>query len=100
MTETKIAFYKEKAEDDFLRAIDLEPWNAEAYVSLGVFYKNEGLKVKAKKMFKKALEMEPEHKLALKELAEAEPPEKKKKGIKEILRMDLLSKKKKKKEGT
>lgn len=96
MTEMKLPSFREKAEEDFLRAIELEPWNAEAYAGLGVFYKKEGLLVKANKMFKKALEIEPEHKLSIKELNDmAEGPDKKK-GLKGIFGFGHLGKKKKK----
>lgn len=95
MIEKEIPAFKRKAEEDFLRAIDLEPWAVEAYVELGKFYKDVGLPVKATKMFRKVLEMEPENKIALHELGLEKP---KRKGIKEILRMRVLSKKEKQKE--
>ena len=47
MAESKIPAYRKKAEEDFLKAISLEPWNPEAYVGLGYLYKNEGLLTKA-----------------------------------------------------
>jgi tetratricopeptide (TPR) repeat protein len=93
--EAKIPAFKRKAEEDFLTAVDLEPWAVEAYIELGKFYKDVGLSVKAAKMFRKVLEMEPENKTALHELGLEKP---KKKGIKEILRMGVLTKRKKQKE--
>jgi tetratricopeptide (TPR) repeat protein len=95
MIETKISAFKRKAEEDFLIAIDLEPWVVEAYVELGKFYKDVGLSVKASKMFRKALEMEPENKTALHELGLEKP---KRRGIRQILRMGVLPKRKKEKE--
>ncbi len=94
--EMKIPTFREKAEEDFKKAIDLEPWNADAYAGLGMYYKEEGLSVRAKKMFRKALEIEPEHKVVRKELGLEEEIEKKKKTLKDLLAMDLLGKKKKK----
>ncbi len=68
MAESKIPAYRQKAELDFLKAIALEPWNPEGYVGLGYLYKNEGLMAKASRQFQKAVEADPEHKLALQEL--------------------------------
>jgi len=90
--------YKKKAEEDFLRAIEMEPWNAECYLGLGLLYLGEGLKVKAKKQLLKALEIDPDHyqaKQALKELEKGE----KKTGLKSLLNLDFseLFKKKGKK---
>ncbi len=68
MAESKIPAFRKKAQEDFLKAISLEPWNPEAYVGLGFLYKNEGLLTKASKQFKKALEADPDHKLARQEL--------------------------------
>ncbi len=61
MCESKLNAYVQKAEQDFLKAIQLEPWNPEGYVGLGLLYKAEGLQTKAIKQLEKALEAEPEH---------------------------------------
>jgi tetratricopeptide (TPR) repeat protein len=61
MCESKLKAYVQKAEQDFLKAIQLEPWNPEGYVGLGLLYKAEGLQTKAIKQLEKALEAEPEH---------------------------------------
>lgn len=95
MVETKIPQFMKKAEDDFKRALELRPYNPEAYVGLGLFYKQEGLQVKAKKMFKKALELDQEHRGARRELSAYEKPKKKKKRLKELLSIDLFGSKKK-----
>jgi curved DNA-binding protein CbpA len=92
-TESKVPSFNEKAEEDFYKAIELEPWNAEHFFSLGEFYNQEGLSVKAKKQFKKALDIDPEHEKTLKALGLTETSGKKK-GLKGIL---SSSKKKKKK---
>ena len=68
MAEAKIPAYTKKAEEDFLKAVALEPWNPEGYVGLGYLYKNEGLLTKAGRQFQKAVEADPDHKLALQEL--------------------------------
>jgi len=82
MTESKISTFKRKAEQDFLKAIELESLNPECYVGLGLFYKEEEFKARAKKQFKRALEIDPDHKVALRELEElSEGEEKKGKGL-------------------
>ena len=74
----------------FAKAIEIEPWNAENYLGLGKFYKQEGLLVKARRHLKKALDIDPEHKDALKALEIAEEP--KKKGIKRMLSFEGFGK--------
>jgi curved DNA-binding protein CbpA len=75
--KSKVPPFHKKAEEDFQKAIDLEPSNPECYMGLGAFYKEEGVLDKAKKQFKKALEVDPEHQIALKELGLTEKPKKK-----------------------
>lgn len=79
MAKSKVPPFHKKAEEDFQKAIKLEPSNPEFYVGLGTYYKEEGFFDKAKKQFKKALEIDPENKIALKELGLTE--ERKKKGL-------------------
>lgn len=94
MAESKVPPFHRKAEEDFRKAIKLEPLNPECYVGFGIYYKEEGLLVKAKKQFKKALGIDPEHKVALKELGLKEKPEKKK-GLTGIFSFEPFRKKKK-----
>ena len=70
MCESKIKPYVRKAEQDFFKAIQLEPWNPEGYVGLGLLYKAEGLQTKAIKQLEKALEAEPDHASAREALEE------------------------------
>ncbi len=81
MVESKIASYVRKAESDFQTAIRLEPWNPEGYMGLGFLYKNEGLQTKAARQFEKALEADPEHAQARRELEDMGLGTKKKKGL-------------------
>ncbi len=53
-------------------------------MGLGTYYKEEGLLDKAKKQFKKALEVDPEHQIALKELGLTD--KRKKKGLTKIFK--------------
>jgi curved DNA-binding protein CbpA len=95
MAESKVPAYVKKAEQDFLRAIQLEPWNPEGYVGLGLLYKVEGLQTKAIRQLEKALEVEPEHASAREALDELTGG--KKKGAGGLFGMDLFGSKKKKK---
>jgi curved DNA-binding protein CbpA len=99
MTQSKLPIYRKEAEKNFIRATKLEPWNAEAYVGLGVLYRKEGLHVKAKKQFEKALQIDPDHKIALREIS-GKGQERGKTSIKDmrfkdLLKMDMFGKKKK-----
>lgn len=96
MAESKLPAYKKKAEEDFLKAIEMEPWNPEGYLGLGLLYLNEGLKVKAKKQLQKALEIDPNHQQAKAVFAELEKGEKKG-GLKDLFKIDFSSLFKKKK---
>ncbi|MFB0564660.1 MAG: DnaJ domain-containing protein [Candidatus Aminicenantaceae bacterium] len=96
LTESKILTMQKKAEEDFLKAIDLEPWNPECYVGLGLLYKQAGLRAKAKKQFKKALELDPDHSIALREV-EMASKEERKRGLKDLFSFELFGQKKKRK---
>ncbi len=94
LAESKVPALVKKAEQDYLQASALEPWNSEPFMGLGVLYQAEGLTVRARKFFHKVLEVEPEHKgarAALDELGEGT----KKKGLKDFLSFDFLGSKKK-----
>jgi len=95
MAESKIPAMRKKAEMNFLIAIKLEPWNPEGFIGLGFLYKQEGLLARAKKQFEKALEIDPEHQTARQELRLISGKSDEKKGLKEILSMDLFGSKKK-----
>jgi len=93
MTESRIPLFARKAEQNFLKAIKLGQWSPDGYVGLGLLYKKEGLFVKAGKQFKRALNIDPENKVALKELGLEQKNVKK--GLKGILSFELFGKKKK-----
>jgi curved DNA-binding protein CbpA len=96
MAESKIASMSKKAERDFLKAIELESWNPEGFVGLGMLYKREGLLLRARKQFERALEIDADHKAARKALDEMdEKPDSKKGGFKGMFSKDLFGPKKK-----
>jgi len=94
MCESKLPAYKRKAEQDYLKAIQLEPWNPEGHVGLGLLYKAEGLQTKAVKSLEKALEVEPGHAAARDALDELTGG--KKKSSRGLFGLDLFGPKKKK----
>jgi curved DNA-binding protein CbpA len=94
MAESKVPDLSKKAERNFLRAIEIEAWNPEAYVGLGYLYKREGLALRARKQFEKALELDPEHKAARQGLDETDGKADGKKSRKGILSKDLFGGKK------
>jgi tetratricopeptide (TPR) repeat protein len=94
MCESKLKPYIKKAEQDFLKAIQLEPWNPEGYVGLAMLYKNEGLQTKAIKQLEKALEAEPDHASAREAFEELTGG--KRKPSKGLFGLDLFGSKKKK----
>jgi len=95
MVESKSSSLHRKAEGDFLKAVDLDPWSAEGFVGLGLLYKQEELMTKARRQFRRALEIDPDHPVARKEL-EAMGLGEKKTGLRSLLSIDLFPKKKKK----
>ncbi len=94
MSESKIPSMRRKAETDFLKAIELEPWNPECYVGLGMLYRQEGMTLKATKLFHKALEYDGDHEIARKELDALSGGEKKA-GLKGFFSKNLFGAKKK-----
>jgi len=62
------ARWQRLAEQNYLRATELDPWNADYRIGLGRFYKRRGLKLRARKQFEWALEIVPGHGEATEEL--------------------------------
>ena len=94
MSEAKVPSLYKKAEQHFLKTQELEPWNAEAFVGLGILYKQEGLLTKATRQLQKAVEVDADHQLARKELELLQRVEKKT-GLKGFLSMNIFGPKKK-----
>lgn len=53
------ARWQRMAEQNYVKATELDPWNAEYWLRLGVFYKQRGLTLRARKQIEKALEVAP-----------------------------------------
>jgi hypothetical protein len=56
--------WQRMAEDCYVKACELDPWNAEYRVSLGLFYQRHGFDHRARRQFEKALEILPGHQIA------------------------------------
>lgn len=94
LAQTRIPGQVRKAEGNFLKAIELEPWNPEGFVGLGYLYKNEDMSIRALRQFQKAVELDPDHKAARHE-ADVLGGIRRKKGLKGLFSHDLFGKKKK-----
>jgi tetratricopeptide (TPR) repeat protein len=62
--------WQRQAEDNYLKAIELDSWNPDYRVSLARLYRNQGLRSKARKALEQALEITPNHAEGLAELRE------------------------------
>ncbi|HMG34239.1 MAG TPA: DUF4388 domain-containing protein [Blastocatellia bacterium] len=62
---------RREAEEHLSKAAQLDPYNSQIRVKLGVLYKEMGLSKKAETYFKEALKLDPESKVALRELGAA-----------------------------
>jgi tetratricopeptide (TPR) repeat protein len=93
MTQARLPHYRKKSVDNFLKAINLEPWSPDAYTGLGVMYKKEDMPVMARKYLKKALQVDADNRAARKELAELDGGDEKK-GLKGLMSMNAKDLKK------
>lgn len=75
MCQTNVPELKRKAEQNLLKASQMESWNAEPYAALGMLFYSERLVKRAETYFRKALELEPGHALAKAKLTEIVGPE-------------------------
>ncbi|HEU0005448.1 MAG TPA: DUF4388 domain-containing protein [Terriglobia bacterium] len=64
MALSKNAKWRREAEEHFLKAIELEQFNSEYYVGLGLLYKEAGMQKRAESQLKQALQMNPGSKTA------------------------------------
>ncbi len=62
------ARWQRLAEDNYTRATQLDPWNAEYWMGLGRFYKKRGLFIRARKQFEEALKLVPQSDEVVREL--------------------------------
>ncbi len=60
--------WQRMAEQNYLKATELDAWNADYLITLGRFYKRKGLKLRARRQFEQALKIAPSHQGATQEL--------------------------------
>ncbi|HEV8702307.1 MAG TPA: DnaJ domain-containing protein [Candidatus Polarisedimenticolia bacterium] len=72
IAQSKNPRWKKDAEENFLKAIEKDPMNAEIYAHLGSLYARGGMHSKARDMFKKALQWDPAQQEASEGLAQLE----------------------------
>lgn len=63
------ARWQRLAEQNYVKATEIDPWNADYRIGLGRFYKRRGLKLRARKQFEWALEIVPGHAEAVQEIS-------------------------------
>ncbi len=64
--------WQRQAEENYQRAIELDPWNPDFLVALARLYRGRGLRARARKALEKALEITPNHSEGLAELERVE----------------------------
>ncbi|MDH3627821.1 MAG: DUF4388 domain-containing protein [Acidobacteriota bacterium] len=60
--------WQHQAEQNYTKSTQLDPWNADYWIRLGLFYKKRGLKLRARRQFEEALKLVPAHEQASREL--------------------------------
>ncbi|HDP95211.1 MAG TPA: hypothetical protein ENN40_07620 [Candidatus Aminicenantes bacterium] len=68
MAQVHISSLRRSAERNLKRAVELDPWNADAIAGLGLLFQEEQLVNRAEGFFRKALSINPDHKIARKRL--------------------------------
>jgi len=72
--------YRKEAIEHFEAAIQLDPWNTSAYYQLGELYEEMELPWRARPLYQKILDMDPEHSKARERLRQLDAKEGKKEG--------------------
>ena len=66
--------WRQECEHNFQRALELDPSLVVCYVSLGQIYRRGGRDEQAEQMFRQALQWDPEHPVAKREISSPPPP--------------------------
>jgi len=75
LCQMNIPSLRRKAEENLLKAAEIEPWNAEHFYALGMLFYSEKLPRRAVGYFRKAVYLEPGHVQAKKKVEEIEGPQ-------------------------
>jgi curved DNA-binding protein CbpA len=70
LSQMNLPKLKRTAAANLQKAIDLEPWNVEAYAAMGILFLSENQAKRAEGFFRKVLSFNPDHPLARKKLEE------------------------------
>ncbi len=70
LAQTNVPNLRRVSEKNLMKAIELEPWNAEPHVAVGLLFMAEKMEKRAESFFRKALSIDPDHSLARKRLEE------------------------------
>ncbi len=70
LSQSNIPNLRRVAEKNFQKVVEMEPWNAEPLVALGLLFLSEKLDKRAENFFRKALAIDPDHELARNKIAE------------------------------
>lgn len=83
LCQMNIPSQKRMAEKNLQKAVELEPWNVEAFSAMGMLFFSENQIIRAEGFFRKVLSLNPDHALAKKKLQEIqkEKTDKKKPGF-------------------
>lgn len=81
-------WFKE-AEQQLLKASELEPYNASIYIRLGLLYKQAGMPKRAEAKFRDALSIDPTNRIALRELDTNKDEQNQRSDLKSLLKSDI-----------
>ena len=77
LSQANVPTLRRKAEKNLQKVVEMEPWNAEPLVALGLLFLTEKLDKRAEGFFRKALAIDPDNEVALNKIAELTPDSKK-----------------------
>ncbi len=80
MCQMNLPQLRRRAADNLQKAIDLEHWNVDAFITMGLLLISENQPLRAEGYFRKVLSINPDHAVARKKLAEITGKDDKKKG--------------------
>jgi curved DNA-binding protein CbpA len=92
MALTRNPKWRREAEEHFLKAIEIDQFKADYYAGLGLLYKEVGMAKRALGQFNRALQLEPENRMALEGLSSLPEANQKKTGLATLKNLFRLKK--------
>ena len=77
LSQANVPTLRRMAEKNLQKVVEMEPWNAEPLVALGLLFLTEKLDKRAEGFFRKALAIDPDNEVALNKIVELTPGSKK-----------------------